>query len=160
MKHTNGGLSFKFGSTTSLSAVAFIFFAIVQSGCNKSEPKDGASAAPPVPPPASTPVAQAAPDFTTVQQQVFVPHCYQCHSGSSPFSGVNLETYQNVSRNLGRIENEAVVTDQMPPPQAGGPLPQELQDLLDRWVKAGAPQTTSRTAVFESGSNSDEMPLD
>ncbi|MGZ5279217.1 MAG: hypothetical protein ACXWC9_04710 [Pseudobdellovibrionaceae bacterium] len=81
------------------------------------------------------PVAEAGPNFQIIRSQILQPKCLKCHSGAGA-GGVSLDSYDSVVRNLSAVESS--VTQGFMPPR--GPIEKELQDLLIKWIKLGAPQ--------------------
>ncbi len=79
--------------------------------------------------------AGSALNFTTMQAQLFQPHCVRCHGNSG---GVSLATYSDVRAALTRIQS-AVNSGAMPP---SGILPTGTRNLLNQWISAGAPEVT------------------
>ena len=76
-------------------------------------------------------------NFQIIRSQLLQTNCLKCHSASGGNkAGINLETYDNVLRNLKDVE-ASVVEGFMPP---RGPVSQELKDLLVKWIQLGAPQ--------------------
>ncbi len=141
--------------TSFLSALAAIVLLVSIEACNKSD--SGGSPNPP--PSASSPRAPGVTpsptpgssiDFATIQTRIFIPHCYQCHStAGGNRGGVNVETYATVKTLIPRIHNEVIVQHAMPPVEAGGPLAQDLQNLLQSWIDAGAPEKVTSTSFTE-----------
>lgn len=74
------------------------------------------------------------PDFAEVRERVLAPYCLRCH--------VNYGEYPAVASQAAAVW-DAVRTGRMP---KGGPLlPTDVRDVLDRWVRAGAPFTKGPT---------------
>lgn len=78
-------------------------------------------------------------DYSIVHQTVFSPNCISCHGSSG---GVNLESYENVKKNLQRIEKAALTDKTMP---KSGPLGKTEAGLLKNWIQEGAPETATAT---------------
>lgn len=66
--------------------------------------------------------------FDEVKQKLFVPYCIRCHG--------SFANYASVAKNSINIWAK-VWSDEMP--RNGDPVPLELKQLLDDWVKQGAP---------------------
>lgn len=92
---------------------------------------------PPVPPVPPTPPVST-PDFATVSQAVFIPHCIKCHSNKEQKGKVNLETYIEAAGHAADI-GETLDTDDMP--RRAPPLPPELKAIVYAWIDGGAPET-------------------
>jgi len=74
--------------------------------------------------------------FSTIQNRVLRPSCTGCHGTGG---GVNLETYENVKRNLPAIQRSVFVTQRMPKAPVPALTPSQL-GVLNAWVEAGAPE--------------------
>ncbi len=72
--------------------------------------------------------------YADVRDQIIAPRCLSCHTGGGRLS---LQTYAEVKANLTQIERMALTEQQMPP---GNPLGSEQRSLLERWIRAGAPE--------------------
>lgn len=72
--------------------------------------------------------------YALIKQKVFTPKCVTCHGDSGR---VNLESYNEVLRNLDGIRKTVFVTRTMP--KRGG-LTQEQLSYLWNWIKLGAPE--------------------
>lgn len=79
---------------------------------------------------------EPAKDWLTVKTLVFDPACIRCHSAPVNRAGVNVETYQNVVKNLNRID-AAIKSGFMP---LGGSLTALQKKLILEWIEAGAPE--------------------
>lgn len=77
--------------------------------------------------------------FDKLNQEIFTPYCVRCHSSQSAAGGVSLDNYTSVFQSLNRVRDE-IHTGAMPPASDGGPLPLNLQDMLEAWVEVGAPE--------------------
>jgi len=99
------------------------------------QPDPGAPANPENPAGEQPPVVEAGPNFQIIRSQILQPKCLKCHSGAGA-GGVSLDSYDSVVRNLSSVE--AAVTQGFMPPR--GPMERDLQDLLIKWIKLGAPQ--------------------
>jgi uncharacterized membrane protein len=102
-------------------------------------PSSEPSAVPsPAPSPSASPVAPRV-GYTDVRERIFAPLCLRCHDSAmaKPKAGVVLNTYENALRFLDRIEKEALTKKAMPP---RNPLSAENQELLRKWLEAGAPR--------------------
>lgn len=81
-------------------------------------------------------------DFARIKSQIFEPKCFKCHSDAGGNKdGINLETYTNVKS---RIENILSAIKDNSMPKSGQPLSAEDKELLEKWVKAGAPETITK----------------
>lgn len=77
------------------------------------------------------------PVFQIIKTQVLDGQCLRCHSAAGGNRGdVNLETYANVKSWLFEIED--TVNNNIMPPRR--PLPDDLKDLLKKWIELGAPE--------------------
>lgn len=115
-------------SRFSVSKFSIILFFIFGLGCNSYSPKSSSG---------PTTAEMASPGFDTVQKYVFTPYCVTCHGTSGGNrAGFNFETYNNTVPALDKILEEAVTTQGMPP---AAPLPAKLRQLVDTWIKSGAP---------------------
>lgn len=77
--------------------------------------------------------------YKLVNEKIFIPHCVACHG---PAAGVSVETYAAVKQNLARIEAAVLKFKFMPPK---GPLSSLEYELLDAWIRAGAPENADAT---------------
>ncbi|HEY8270678.1 MAG TPA: cytochrome c [Pseudobdellovibrionaceae bacterium] len=85
-------------------------------------------------------VAPSSIDYAFVNDKVFQPKCFQCHSlAGGNKGGVNLESYDNVLVNLADIQIDIFTEDSMPPLSRGGPLGAYEKNVLKMWLDAGAP---------------------
>jgi hypothetical protein len=62
-------------------------------------------------------------------------NCTGCHGGSSPQSGIGLDSYAKVKANAA-VANSAIQGGFMPP---GGPLSAANQQLFQAWISEGMP---------------------
>ena len=76
-------------------------------------------------------------DFSTVQQQVFIPRCVGCHGATGARAGVRLDSFEHVQDNLAGIRQTVLVEGSMP---KGGPLTGDQTSLLQAWLDLGAPE--------------------
>lgn len=90
--------------------------------------------APSVPPEESP--SLPARDWLTVKTLVLDPACLRCHSAPANRAGINVETYQNVLKDIGLIE--AVILDGSMPLR--GSLSPEQKALILEWIDNGAPE--------------------
>jgi mono/diheme cytochrome c family protein len=72
--------------------------------------------------------------YEFVRKKVFLPSCVTCHGSSG---GVNLESYENVKKNLSAIGQAALVKEIMP---KNGTLSAKQRDVLATWILAGGPR--------------------
>jgi hypothetical protein len=75
-------------------------------------------------------------NYAAINAQIIQQHCLRCHGDSRPRAGVVLTTYENLTANLGRVQ-DAINSDTMPP---SGPLSADLKQLYNEWVQSGAPR--------------------
>jgi hypothetical protein len=80
--------------------------------------------------------SKTTPDFETVHSRVLAPFCTSCHS--------QYNDYASAQREASAIA-ESIAAQRMP--KNGGPLPEALQALVQRWVSAGAPERAEQTPV-------------
>ena len=66
---------------------------------------------------------------------VIEKRCGSCHGTSG---GVNLETYENVMKNLAAVKRTVLVTGEMPPRRQ---ITQRELQMLESWIEMGAPAT-------------------
>lgn len=86
---------------------------------------------------------EAVVDYATVRAQVFVPHCFKCHSSETkggPKDGVNLETYALAFPHAADIRTSVDLNDM---PKRAPPLSSELKALLFAWIDSGAPEKST-----------------
>lgn len=89
----------------------------------------------------STPVTATQIDYATINTQVISNNCLECHSAAAGNKGgINLETYQNLKANL--IDVQADLADDSMPKDRN-PLSAAEKDLVNTWIKNGAPETVS-----------------
>jgi uncharacterized membrane protein len=87
------------------------------------------------------PVDCAGYDWDTVGAPYLLTWCTPCHSqsatdrGGAP-AGVDFDSHEGVLAWLDRVEQRAVVDQDMPP--MGGPFPEELA-AFETWIACGAP---------------------
>ena len=74
------------------------------------------------------------PTFSIVHEKILKPRCLTCHNHTW------CDTYQGVKRRVDDIERVAIRERTMP---KGNPLSTEETDLLERWIKGGAPEGPS-----------------
>jgi hypothetical protein len=105
----------------------FVFLASCSSQHEKVAASDGGSNA-----------TSAVPGFATIQAEILnrgsAGHCVDCHSQYSVYANVRLE--------LVAIAN-SVQLNRMP--KSGGPLSDNLKQLLQKWLEAGAPENPGQT---------------
>ncbi len=116
------------GATLSAEQKAMLM-AWIDTGATETRPVAPAGAAGPSP---------LTPDFVTVSQAVFQPHCVKCHGAESVKGGVNLEVYASAAGHATKIRT-ALETDDMP--RRAPPLPDDLKAIVFAWIAAGAPET-------------------
>lgn len=75
--------------------------------------------------------------YNSLRARIFEPRCISCHGSKG---GVNLETYHDALSALSRIGEQVVAEKSMPPREAGGPLSDADQALIQAWVNAGGPE--------------------
>ncbi|CAN5622940.1 hypothetical protein BH10BDE1_BH10BDE1_09460 [soil metagenome] len=73
---------------------------------------------------------KSGPDFASVQKQIFVTSCNECHA--------QYANYQSVAREIAQIRT-SVLSNRMP--RRGPPLSDDLKSLLVQWIDNGAPET-------------------
>lgn len=72
--------------------------------------------------------------YGVVSQQVFTPHCASCHGSSG---GVNLQSYEEVTRVLAGIKKTVFHDKTMP---KGSSLTQDELSILWNWIEIGSPE--------------------
>ncbi len=87
----------------------------------------------PTPTPTSTVRNPSQVFYADVAERVF-GRCIQCH-GSPGIAGVSLDSYENVTKFLNRVQARALVLKTMPPTS---PLSEVDQELLQAWIDQGA----------------------
>lgn len=80
--------------------------------------------------------------YSLVNSRIISRQCVACHNSVSAKAGVVLDSYDSVKQNLNRIEQAALITQNMPPT---GPLETSSQKLLRAWIAAGAPKEGTGT---------------
>lgn len=81
--------------------------------------------------------------YDFIAKNIIGPKCLECHSKTGgDADGINLETYENVTANLGLIRSE-VASDSMPKNRTR--LSLKEKQLLFTWIDAGAPITIKPT---------------
>lgn len=103
---------------------------LVLSSCSYLGPSDPTLTSAPE----LTPQQKAQLSYESVQQSVFVQSCTSCHGS---LGGINLETYENVKRNLSAIQRSVFETKTMPKGQS---LSREQLATLKAWIDLGAPE--------------------
>lgn len=83
--------------------------------------------------PAGQNPATPALTYATVNTEVIGKYCVSCHGLKG---GVGLEDFDKVKAAIVRVKDRAITQADMPP---AGPIPQEAQDLLQRWIDEGTP---------------------
>ena len=73
--------------------------------------------------------------FSTQIQPMLNQNCTRCHGGSSPTSGIGLDTYAKVKANA-TAANGAIQSGRMPP---GGALSAANKQLFQAWISEGMP---------------------
>ena len=77
------------------------------------------------------------PSYQTIATEIIAPKCLVCHSSNSGNAGgINLETYANVSSELGLISS-ALTSGSMP--KNGITLTAKEKEIFLAWVDAGGP---------------------
>lgn len=94
-------------------------------------------------------------NYATVKQKIFLSRCEGCHNEARPRHGIRVDTFEQVKLNLQRIVQSTLVSKSMP---VGQPLSDSEMALLQAWVEAGAPETTTPETSKESGEQTD-MPV-
>jgi uncharacterized membrane protein len=107
-------------------------------------PQPGPTPVEPVPQPNPAPVTPPLPpagpevlDYATVKTQVIDRACLKCHSAPANRGDVNLESYQEVLKNIVDIKMD--VADGTMPKRST--LTPEQKNLILDWIAAGAPET-------------------
>lgn len=72
--------------------------------------------------------------YALVSQKIFIPKCISCHGDSS---GINLESYFEVLKNISLIKKAVFAERTMP---KRGTLTDEEMSYLWNWIKLGAPE--------------------
>lgn len=127
-------------------AYLFTVLFLMIAGCNYASRKGQDAVAP------DTPIEATGVDWNSVNQKVFIPYCVSCHGTSG---GVSVESYEAVKQNLSRVQSEALVDKSMPP---SGPLPQDVQNLLEAWIVSGAPRSITATPTPTPGASPTPSP--
>lgn len=114
-----------------------VLFSIVLalSGCNYNQSK--------APPAESTQNGQQTEslNYAAVNSKVFANNCISCHSvGGGNRGGVNLETYDQVFKNIVAIRDE--VSARQMPPSSRPPLSDSQIQMLLMWIDSGAHEET------------------
>jgi len=86
-------------------------------------------------PGADVDLAKSSLEFQSVQAAIFTPHCVRCHQSYASYNGVR--------RELAAI-NSAVAANRMP--KSAPPLSENLKQLLQSWISAGAPERAGEPA--------------
>ncbi len=83
-------------------------------------------------------------NFAVVKADFFDNYCIQCHSAAGGNKGgLNVETFARVEPLVSKIQAR-VNAGEMPPT---GPVPPEARELLNTWIKNGAPELVSDEGV-------------
>ena len=74
--------------------------------------------------------------------QIFSIYCAECHIGVSATSGLELDTYANITAsadNISKINNRMIIQKTMPSrfASAGNPTAEELA-IIAQWIEQGA----------------------
>jgi len=105
---------------------------------------------------AAAPIDEPAPRFDRDVRPILAEHCYACHGPGAREAGLRLDSAEEATRELesglravvpGDVQASAMLariaaTDPdvvMPPPHTNKPLSAARQELLARWIAAGAP---------------------
>ena len=79
--------------------------------------------------------------YSVIASSIMQPKCLECHSSAGgDAGGINLETYENVTANLGIIRSE-VASDSMPKNRSK--LSANQKAILFTWIDAGGPLTST-----------------
>ncbi len=77
--------------------------------------------------------------YAEVRDKILVPRCLSCHTGGGR---VSLQSFAEVKSHLPQIERMVLIEQRMPP---GNLLNENQRSLLERWIRAGAPESDSGT---------------
>lgn len=84
--------------------------------------------------------AESELNYTAVNNRIIAPYCLSCHAAATGNQGgINLETLASLSSRISTLNRVAVVDKSMPKP-GSSPLPQGAINMLDAWLRAGAPE--------------------
>jgi uncharacterized membrane protein len=83
---------------------------------------------------------KAAITYDTVQP-IFAQHCTDCHGEKVAKKKVRLDSYEEVSKNLEKVDEEVFMYGKMPPKNRWGvkPLSSDEEQILEAWIDAGGP---------------------
>ena len=120
-----------------MKLAALLLICAFQSGCNYSLSKtplnfvEGGGSLEQVPPGSIV-------SYQILASTILQPKCLECHSSAGgDAGGINLETYANVTGNLGIIKSE-VESNSMPKNRT--PLSAKEKEILFTWIDAGGPK--------------------
>ncbi|MBC7715255.1 MAG: hypothetical protein H7177_18055 [Rhizobacter sp.] len=142
-----------------MKMLALLFICAIQFGCNYSLSKSplnfqqtGGGSLEQIP--AGTVVS-----YAVIASSILQPKCIECHSGAGgDAGGINLETYANVTGNLGIIKSE-VQSDSMPKNRTK--LTAKEKQILFAWIDAGGPQAgTTPTTPTPTKPTDPTLPTD